>query len=196
MSLDPPPAHPPIPGFWLILIANVAIFAALALADGDTSIGVRTIVNWGGLLPAPYMEEEPWRYLTAGFLHFNLVHIAANMICLLAWGVPLERGLGTVRFLLLFIASILGGSFLSVSMHEGPFVGAGASGGVSGLLGALLGLWFLKRISVPVSFFVINLILNVAVAFIAPNIDWQAHLGGFAAGLILAMLLAPRREEA
>ncbi len=199
MSFDEPRSQPPIPGFWLLLIANVAIYAMLVLADGGTDIDPRTIAIWGGLVPQPFMSEEPWRYLTAGFLHFSLVHIITNMICLLAWGVPLERGLGTPRFVLMFLASIIGGSFLSVAMHEGPFIGAGASGGVSGLLGALMGLWFLKRIGVPASFFVINIGLNIAVALFAPNVDWQAHLGGFLTGMVLALVLAPRpgwRDEA
>jgi len=198
--MDPaePQRFKPIPGFWLILVANVTIYAALVMADGDLNIGARTIATWGGLLPQRFMEEEPWRYLTAGFLHFSLVHIVTNMICLLAWGVPLERGMGTLRFLLLFLASILGGSFLSVAMHEAPFIGAGASGGTSGLLGALMGLWFLGRIGVPASFFVINIGLNVGVALFAPGVDWQAHLGGFITGFVLALVLAPRpgrREE-
>jgi len=193
LSLDELPRATPIPGFWLLLIANVAIYAALVLSNGDLDIAPRTIAIWGGLVPQPFMSEEPWRYLTAGFLHFSLVHIVTNMICLLAWGVPLERGLGTVRFMILFLASIAGGSFLSVAMHEGPFIGAGASGGVSGLLGALMGLWFLRFVGLPASFFVINIGLNIAVALFAPNVDWQAHLGGFITGLVLAMLLVPRR---
>lgn len=196
MSLDSPPAQRPIPGFWLVLIANVAIYGALVMADGDLAIGVRTIIQWGGLLAEPYMDEEPWRYLTAGFLHFSLVHIVANMICLLAWGVPLERGLGSTKFLLLFIASILGGSYLSVSMHEAPFVGAGASGGTSGLLGALMAQWMLRRLDVPASFFVINIGLNIAVALFSPSVDWQAHLGGFLTGLALSLLMRPQPERA
>lgn len=192
MDADEPQRLAPIPGFWLVLIANVAIYGALVMADGDLSIGVRTLIQWGSLLPEQYMEQEPWRYLTAGFLHFGLVHIVANMICLLAWGVPLERGLGTMKFLLLFVASILGGSFLSVVMHEAPFVGAGASGGTSGLLGALMAQWMLRRLDLPASFFVINIGLNIAVALMSPSIDWQAHLGGFLTGLVLSLAMKPR----
>lgn len=196
MQTNDPLRFKPIPGFWLILIANVAIYAALVMADGDLNIGVRTIAIWGGLLPGDVMEDEPWRYLTAGFLHFSLVHIVANMICLLAWGVPLERGLGSLKFVFLFVASIIGGSYLSVMMHEGLFIGAGASGGTSGLLGALMGLWIIGRLGLPASFFVINIGLNIAVAFFAPGVDWQAHLGGFLTGLVLGMLLAPKRPWA
>ncbi|PPD14825.1 MAG: hypothetical protein CTY25_08475 [Methylobacterium sp.] len=192
MDADEPQRLAPIPGFWLVLIANVAIYGALVMADGDLSIGVRTLIQWGSLLPEQYMEQEPWRYLTAGFLHFGLVHIVANMICLLAWGVPLERGLGTMKFLLLFVASILGGSLLSVAMHEAPFVGAGASGGTSGLLGALMAQWMLRRLDLPASFFVINIGLNIAVALISPSVDWQAHLGGFLTGLVLSLAMKPR----
>ncbi|MFY8155748.1 MAG: rhomboid family intramembrane serine protease, partial [Rhabdaerophilum sp.] len=65
--------------------------------------------------------------------------------------------------------------------------------GTSGLLGALMGLWFLGRIGVPASFFVINIGLNIGVALFAPGVDWQAHLGGFLVGLALGMLLATPR---
>jgi membrane associated rhomboid family serine protease len=184
----------PTPGVWLVMAINTLAFMGLAALQGGFNMSPRLIAEWGGILPIQWMEGEPWRYLTAGFLHFGPIHIAANMLCLLAWGVPLERLFGTGRFVVLFLGSIIAGSIGSVMMHAGPFVGAGASGGVSGLLGALLMLRVMRFVAIPPSFFLINFGLNVAVALLAPGVDWQAHLFGFIGGMALsgAMLLARR----
>jgi membrane associated rhomboid family serine protease len=179
----------PTPVLWLVLALNVAVFLGLAATEGRLNFTARIIAGWGGLLPASFMADEPWRYLTSGFLHFGPIHIVTNMICLLAWGVPLERLFGSSRFLILYLGSILAGAFGSVMMHEGLFVGAGASGGVSGLLGALLVLKLARFVPIPTSFFAINLALNVAVALLAPGVDWQAHLFGFMGGMALAGLM-------
>jgi membrane associated rhomboid family serine protease len=184
------------PVLWLVLTLNVLVFLGLAAAEGRVNFGPRIIAAWGGLLPAAFVAEEPWRYLTAGFLHFGPIHIVTNMICLLAWGVPLERLFGSARFVILYLGSIIAGSFGSVMMHEGMFVGAGASGGVSGLLGALLALRLGRFVIIPNSFFAINFALNVAVALLAPGVDWQAHLFGFAGGMALTglMIIFRRRK--
>lgn len=185
----------PTPGVWFIMALNALAFLGLAALQGDLNISPRLIANWGGILPIQWMEGESWRYLTAGFLHFGPLHITANMICLLAWGVPLERLFGTWRFVVLFLGSIIAGSIGSVMMHTGPFVGAGASGGVSGLLGALLMLRLLRFVAIPPQFFLINFGLNIAVALLAPGVDWQAHLFGFLGGAALTglMVLFARR---
>lgn len=184
----------PTPGVWFIMAVNALAFMGLAALQGGFNMSPRLVADWGGILPVQWMEGEPWRYLTAGFLHFSPLHIAANMLCLLAWGVPLERLFGTWRFVVLFLGSIIVGSIGSVMMHAGPFVGAGASGGVSGLLGALLMLRVMRFVAIPPSFFLINFGLNIAVALLAPGVDWQAHLFGFLGGLALtALMLLARR---
>lgn len=179
----------PTPGVWLILGLNALAFLGLAALQGGFEISARRIADWGGLLPIQWMEGEAWRYLAAGFLHFGPLHLATNMICLLVWGVPLERLFGTWRFMLLYMGSIVAGSVGSVMLHTGNFVGAGASGGVSGLLGALLMLRLLRFVAIPGSFFAINIGLNVLVAVFVPQVDWQAHLCGFLGGMVLAGLL-------
>ncbi|MBN8533048.1 MAG: rhomboid family intramembrane serine protease [Rhizobiales bacterium] len=182
------------PGVWLIMALNALVFLGLAALQGGFNMSPRLIAEWGGILPIQWMEGEPWRYLTAGFLHFGPLHITANMICLLAWGVPLERLFGTGRFVILFLGSIVAGSIGSVMMHAGPFVGAGASGGVSGLLGALLMLQLTRFVAIPASFFLTNFALNVAVALLAPGVDWQAHLFGFLGGMALTGLMVLLRR--
>lgn len=170
----------------LALIALLAlVFARLVMVEGSTDIDVDTIVTFGGLVPPEWMGHDYWRLLSAGFLHFSAMHLVANGVCLLAWGTPLERMIGAPRLVLLFLVAIVAGNLVSLFSRNELFVGAGASGGTSGLLGALLIAWLARRIPVPASFFAINIGLNVALAVLMPGIDWQAHLGGFLAGMAL-----------
>lgn len=190
-----PRGMPPATGFFLV--ANGLVYAVLAITNGGLDISARSIAVAGGLLPLEWLGDEYWRLLAYGFLHFGLLHLTVNSICLLAWGVPLERAMGSLRLALLYLGSILLAGIGSIAMHQAPFVSAGASGGVSGLLGALFVLWVTKRAGLPASFFAINIGLNIAIALFAPGIDWQAHLAGFVggAGLVLLMILVVRLER-
>jgi membrane associated rhomboid family serine protease len=187
---DEPRGMPPATGLFLAL--NILVYIGLVMAEGGLDMSTKTIVNWGGLVPVKWLDGQYWRLITAGFLHFSLMHLVANSICLLAWGVPLERGLGPIRMAILFLGSVLAGSIGSLLLHDEVFISAGASGGASGLLGALFAFWLRRDIGLPASFFLINIGLNIGVTMFVPGIDWQAHLGGFIGGAILAMVLRPR----
>lgn len=187
-----PSGMPPATGVFLAVI--VVVYALLAFYGGDLDINPELILTWGGIVPLKWLGDEYWRLLAAGFLHFSPMHIMANAICLLAWGVPLERLMGSLRLAILLLGSIITGSIASVLMHQEVFVGAGASGGTSGLLGALFLLWALRVIPIPASFFAVNIGLNVAITLFVPGIDWQAHLGGFLGGAALAGLMVLRAK--
>ena len=178
---------PPATG--LCLGANILAFVALAATQGGLDMSPRLIVEFGGLVPLQWLDGQYWRLLSYGFLHFSLMHIAVNAICLLAWGVPLERMMGSARLAFLYLGSVIIAGAGSILMRTGPFVSAGASGGVSGLLGALFLLYLMRKIAMPGSFFAINIGLNIAVALFTPGIDWQAHLTGFIGGMVLVGLM-------
>ena len=179
---------PPVTGIFLAII--VLVYGLLAFNEGSLDISGETIAEWGGIMPFEWLKDQYWRLLAAGFLHFSLMHGMANIICLLAWGVPLERLFGSLWLGVLFPVAIVAGSLTSILMRSEPFIGAGASGGTSGLLGALFMLWILRKIWMPASFFAINIGLNIAIALFAPGVDWQAHLGGFVAGMVFAALVS------
>jgi membrane associated rhomboid family serine protease len=153
----------------IFLAANALVYLGLVVTEGGLDMSTRTIAAWGGLVPLEWLDGQYWRMLTAGFLHFGLMHLVANAICLIAWGVPLERGLGPSRMVVLFLGSILAGSIGSLFLHSEPFISAGASGGASGLLGALFAFWLLRDIALPASFFAINIGLNIRGCCISPN---------------------------
>ena len=130
-------------------------------------------------------RQEYWRLVAAGFLHAGLIHLASNMICLALWGGHLEKRVGPAYFVVIYFCALIGGSIASNLIHTSQYLGVGASGATSGLLGALLCLRLLGKIDLPLNYFAINIGLNVALAFAARNIDWAAHAGGFAVGLVV-----------
>lgn len=157
---------------------------------------------WSGLLDnwrANY-ALQPWlMFLTYGFLHAGLLHLALNMVTLYSLGTPvIERVKGT-GFVLVYLASLLGGAagFALLSDNLRPMVGA--SGALFGLAGALLAWDYVDRYTLqerlwPVARAVLLLaVLNVALYFAMDRLlAWEAHLGGFIAGWIMALLIDPR----
>jgi membrane associated rhomboid family serine protease len=142
-----------------------------------------------------YGKFEPWRMLTAAFLHSPdfIPHIVLNMYMLWIFGQALEPLLGRVRFLALYLISAIGGSvgylLLNPLITPGPQIGVvGASGAIFGLFGAMLlvqrhrggdtrQLWILIAI-------------NGVIGFVVPQIAWQAHLGGLITGGLCAAVIA------
>lgn len=137
---------------------------------------------------------EPWRALTAAFLHSpgNLFHIAFNMYALYVMGGYLEPMLGRLRFALVYLISAIGGSAGVVVLATFPGTWftpvVGASGAVFGLFAAVLILnWRMGRETGGI---VVLLVINGVIGFVLPNIAWQAHLGGAITGAALAGVLA------
>ncbi len=144
---------------------------------------------------------EPWRLLTAAFLHAdNLTHIAFNMIALWSVGPLLEQMLGRGRFLALYLLSALGGS-VAVVWLANPLTMEwltpvrGASGAVFGLFGAFVVI--LRRFDRDATQVYGILGINLVIGFVVPGISWEAHVGGFVVGAAVgaAFAYAPRERR-
>lgn len=140
---------------------------------------------------APFIGEvQPYRFLTAAFLHSTSVfHILFNMYALWITGPFLEQMLGRARFIALYTLAAIGGS-VGVLLLAQPTVDGGwftpvvgASGAVFGLFGAILVV--LRRLGRNATQILVLIGINFAIGFIATGIAWQAHLGGLVVGLIL-----------
>ncbi len=136
---------------------------------------------------------EWYRLISSAFLHGSFLHIAFNMYVLFALGPTLERILGHSRFIVLYVASALGGAVASYYFSDIRTVSVGASGAIFGLMGALVVAG--RRLRYDVTQVLILLGINVVIGFIAPGIDWRAHLGGLVVGAAVAAILvhAPQR---
>lgn len=135
--------------------------------------------------------EQPWRLLTAAFVHGGLMHILFNGYSLWVMGNLLERSLGSARFLVVFFASVVGGNLAVLAFGSSSFV-VGASGGIFGLFAALFVLNRGFRGN-NVSLLVI-IGINLALGFILPNVAWEAHVGGLLAGLGVTALIQRTRS--
>lgn len=180
---------------YVIIVLCVLAYAGQLLIPGLT--------QHGAFLPVRG-ESQPWRFLTAAFLHSPtmVMHILFNMLCLWQVGQWLEPQLGSARFVALYLISALGGSVgylllatppQSMMEYNSGWVTStvGASGAVFGLFGALL--IFLRKLGASVGGLLVLLAINAALPFIYREIAWQAHLGGFLTGMAVAGALYATR---
>lgn len=186
----------------LLVFAYVTLRAPASLAGREITIGhaqlglTRAALGDGFAAQLPdgtvYFSDggEWWRLVTAGFLHFGIIHLAFNMYLLYMLGQMLEPSIGRVRFALVYFAGLLGGSAGSVLLGEG--LAGGASGAVFGLMGlAVVGYWLHGANPLNTSIGSL-LMLNLFVTFFFPGISIGGHIGGAAAGAVCAFaVMAP-----
>lgn len=133
-----------------------------------------------------------WQVITGGFVHVSLLHIAFNMLALYSIGPQLEASLGRVRFLTLYLISLLAGS-VAVMWFAPQFQATiGASGAIYGLFAALVVI--VRKVGGDLRSMAGLVLVNLFITFAIPGISWQGHLGGFVGGGIVTALLvyAPR----
>jgi membrane associated rhomboid family serine protease len=140
------------------------------------------------LIPVAVEDGQYARLITAAFLHAGLLHLGTNMITLYIVGTPLERALGPVRYLTVYLLSALGGSLLSVWLSPQFSIGVGASGAIFGLFGALVVLR--RRVGAEAGALAVLIGLNLVISFTVPNISWQAHIGGLVTGVLVGLVIA------
>jgi membrane associated rhomboid family serine protease len=174
---------------YLLVGLNLVIYALCVSNVSSDVVPVGVLFRNGAMYSAALARHEYWRLIAYGFLHTNLLHVATNMLCLALWGSHLERRIGSMYFIMVYVGSVVVGGLVSHFSQQGPYILVGASGGISGVLGALLCLRLLAKIDLAANFFIVNIGLNVALAATVSRISWSAHLGGFAAGLACCALL-------
>lgn len=176
-------------------ISNKATIALIAIS----------VVLWvGQILPgspltnylffAPLLaQSEPWRLITAGFVHdpSSPMHIVLNMYSIYIFGATLEPILGRVRFIALYLISILGGSVAVLYLADPYTPVVGASGAFYGLMGAYFVV--LRKVGARSNQLVGLIAINLVFSFMFPGISWQGHIGGLLAGGAVASLYAATR---
>jgi membrane associated rhomboid family serine protease len=138
---------------------------------------------------------EYYRLLTAIFLHQAPLHVGSNMLALWWTGPTLERVLGRLRFIALYLVSGLAGSALVYVVAGQGAASLGASGAIFGLFGATAVLFRAAR--QPIGPVVALIVFNLVITFSVPGIDWRAHIGGLVAGVIcgIGLMHAPRAHR-
>jgi membrane associated rhomboid family serine protease len=182
-----------------VLIAlNVLVYLVTAVQARSPMNNQLSQLFTDGVLFSPSIafDGEWWRLFVSGFLHYGLIHLAVNMFSLWMLGKDLELLLGKVRFAVVYLLSLFGGS-ISVFVFDDPGrPTAGASGAIYGLLGAILIVILRLKLNPTqvIGVIALNLIISVSI----PNISLLGHLGGFVIGAVAmaALVFAPLKKRA
>lgn len=213
------------PATYFLIGVNCAVFLAMTLQHvSPFTPTTEQLYGWGANNAGSVLVlGEWWRIVTAMFVHVGIVHLATNMWCLWNLGMLAEPLMGSAGVLSVYLLTGAAGNLLStfwnwrsyahdLAEYHSVFVfpsGAGASGAVFGIAGALILLLKSPRLPVPafelkklrksvIYFAAINLVLGLSISggtrvFGAGiSIDNMAHLGGFSCGLLFATPMVPR----
>lgn len=212
-----PTRRPPVVTVGLIAV-NVVVFllqVTLTPAAREQLVYTAGVVPaaWTGM--APY-HQSPLAFLTCMFLHGSFAHIFGNMWFFWIFGNNIEDALGHVRFLFFYLLCGVAATFAHVAVNPAsdlPVIGA--SGAISGVLGAYLlfyprariigmiiiipFLWMPRFIVTAFFFLVYYFAMQVLMASMQSHqgagVAFWAHIGGFVVGLLAAMVLRPRRKR-
>ena len=196
---------------WSLIAANALVF----WWEFTEGFNDQIFLTYGEVPALVLQGRQLFSVITSMFLHVDVLHILGNMIYLFVFGDNVEDRFGHAKFLLLYLVfGIAGGlTHSAVSVMSGgadPYIPAvGASGAIAGILGAYIVFYPVARIvSIVPSFFFFRLARIPAVLFIgfwfilqilyaggSSSVAYMAHIGGFAAGFITAIVFRALNRE-
>ena len=189
----------------LLLLSFVGLFMFQIASGVDINEpSLESLLKWGANALPYSIGYEPWRLVSSGFLHIGLMHLLFNCFAMYYFGQVAEVTFGSVKFLLLFLLSVVGGNLLNnyvtwwqIFHNDGaPGISAGASGGIMGIGMALLMVELLKKtlLNFPakggnpqLKSLAIIMGINLMYGFAVPGIDNAGHIGGALTGAVLAV---------
>lgn len=202
--------------FWwltaLLIAVNSGLFAVQFLQGvSPTNPSIMDLIRWGADFAPLTLTTENWRLLSSMFLHIGIVHLLVNMWALYLFGTYAEFYYRRAWYVLIYVLGGIMGNLASnfISVRDAaeflqspsqeaiqrlvPSVGAGASGAIMGLGGALLiaALWPKSDMEVKYRLnknaLIMLMLLNLGLGLFVDGINNAAHLGGFLAGAALAI---------
>jgi rhomboid protease GluP len=176
-----------IPGGGLFGLLN------LGAINGDVLLRLGSSLPLNGFLGQPGDLSDPWRFVTAIFLHGSIMHIFFNMWVLLDIGPQIEELYGSARYLFIYVVAGIGGYVVSSTV--GGHISVGGSGAIVGLIGVLLAVTTGRQsvgMQMVRSSIIRWLIYLLVWGLIMPGIDNYAHAGGLATGFLLGKIMTDR----
>jgi membrane associated rhomboid family serine protease len=177
-----------------------AIFAVMLAASDTRSLLYSSTFTDMGFLPHDLIDaSRSYTILTSMFAHAGPEHLVFNLLALIFLGTMFEQKIGTRPFMVIYLVTGVCGTLLFAAFRWNEMViVVGASGAISGMLGAFARLFpnerlFLFPMPFPMSIWVIALGfvgLQLIIALVTANVAVEAHVGGFASGLLVAPYVA------
>lgn len=177
-----------------LIIVNVIYFIVLA-SLGNTSDAQYMWSMGANYGYSVFKDFQFYRLITSMFMHFGVVHLGGNMIYLAVAGTQAERGVGHLRFFLIYMLSGIAASLFSCAYYmfaEINTVSAGASGAIYGVIGIVLyltaknrGTIGSKRMMTRIAIVVVFLLYS-NIMYSGTQVDVAAHIAGLIFGIILS----------
>lgn len=183
-----------IPVTLVTALAYVTLFVVCKPFEAPEEFHAR-LDDYGWLTGQQAAGGEPWRLLAYAFLHGSVLHLLVNLASLMSLGPVLERSLGSVRFLVLYVVSALGGGLGTCLLYHPNGSVVGGSGALFGMLGCAVamnmraGRHLLDFLSFEGPRQLLGMIaINLAIGFWLPFISNTGHVGGLVAGFVVTFL--------
>ncbi|HEY9399735.1 MAG TPA: rhomboid family intramembrane serine protease [Nitrososphaeraceae archaeon] len=189
---------------------NVIIFVVEVIVTGyfqNTAATNAMLENYGAI-PSKVLAGDISSVITSMFLHGGIAHLIGNMLFLFVFGDNIEDKFGRIKYVLAYIgwgiAAAYAHSFVAVAIGGGEIPAIGASGAISGVLGAYLVLFprakiftiiaafFITTVRIPAIWYIpFWFIMQVILGFIdqTGGVAYAAHIGGFLAGMLTGYVL-------
>lgn len=188
------------PATIILVVLNVLVF--LAVEFTGFSQDTAHMLDWGAAYTPCIVEEgETYRIFTSMFLHFGIEHLINNMLVLFVLGSRLERVIGSLRFAVIYFLGGIAGNVVSLlyDLRQGEAaVSAGASGAVFAVMGGMILVVLCNKgrlEDLSMRQILVLAVFSLYFGFTSSGVDNAAHLGGFLAGFILAVIVYhPRRK--
>jgi rhomboid protease GluP len=184
----------------LIVLVNILVFIWLEM-EGSTQNTMFMLEH--GAMYLPYMKEygQWYRLLSSMFMHFGIVHLINNMVVLFCIGGDLERAMGKIRYLILYLVSGVASNLVSCQYYETVgknVVSCGASGAIFGVIGGLLFVVISNKgryENLSMRRMILFVILSIYSGMSTPNVNMAAHLSGLIVGFFVAAFLYNRKKN-
>ena len=176
-----------------IIIINILVFTWVETTGSSENLA--HMLECGAAFPPLIAAGEYYRLVTCMFLHFGFEHLFNNMLLLFFIGDYLERAVGPLRYGVIYLLGGLGGSLLSFfyNLEIGrEVVSAGASGAVFAVIGAMVYVVIVhkgKLEDISLQRLLLMAVLSIYFGIVSGSVDNVAHIGGFAAGFLLGMIV-------
>ncbi|MSP26419.1 MAG: rhomboid family intramembrane serine protease [Myxococcales bacterium] len=184
-----------------MLVASAQILTSFARGPSISALFLGgdavDAIGQGALILVPSLVvEEPWRLISACFVHFGALHLLMNMMGLLHLCRLAEPAVGSVRLVIVYVSTGALGFAATVVYHSlaGKMgTTAGASGALFGVMGLVLGFLLRRKDERWKTWLMQTVAFSVVFGFIVPGVSVNnvAHLGGLATGLLFGLAFAP-----
>ena len=179
---------------WFLIAVNIIVFAIMEIR-GSTTDTVYMLKS-GALNVSLVLDRgEYYRLFTSMFMHGGFSHIFNNMLVLFCIGDNLERAVGHVKYLIMYIAGGLLANIAALIYYDVMNMNVccvGASGAIFAVVGALFYIVIINKGRLEdLSVYKLGLfiVMSIYLGFQSTTTSNSAHIGGLAAGFILAMLI-------